>query len=67
MLRVILLDFLVHTVLLTLYLFLVAVPPDFDFAALQGLFQQFMAMQGQAGAGGNDPVAMIMQQCCNIL
>jgi len=49
-------------------LFLVAVPPDFDFAALQGLFQQFMAMQAQSGgAGGNDPVAMIVQQCCNIL
>lgn len=44
-------------------------PPEFDFAALQGLFQQFLAMQGQAGGGGagNDPVAMIMQQCCNIL
>jgi len=43
-----------------------SIPPDFDFAALQGLFQQFMAMQQGGGAGG-DPVQMIMSQCCNIL
>jgi hypothetical protein len=40
-------------------------PPDFDFAALQGLFKQFMALQ--SGSGGNDPVAMILSQCCNLM
>lgn len=44
-----------------------AIAEDFDFAALQGLFTQFMAMQAAGGADGADPVAMAMQQCCTLM
>lgn len=45
-----------------------AMAPDFDFAALQGLFKQFMALQNAAGGGNTDEVvAMVMKQCCTLL
>lgn len=37
---------------------------DFDFAVLANMFQAYMA---QAQANGEDPMAMVMQQCCEIL
>ena len=43
------------------------IPPEFDFAQLQGLFQAFLAAQAASGAAGQDPIAMAMQQCCTIL
>ena len=44
-----------------------SMPADFDFAALQGLFQQFMALQQSGGVGTEDVAAMVMKQCCTLL
>ena len=44
-----------------------AMAPDFDFAALQGLFQQFMALQNAGGGNTDEVVAMVMKQCCTLL
>lgn len=46
--------------------------PNFDFSKLKVLLKHFKDLKGklqaaQGGAAANDPVAMLMSQCCSMM